>query len=108
MKEVEIKASADTLTVNILCEIDHHTAKKVREAADEKINTMKPKRVVLDFSKVVFMDSSGIGLIIGRAGEAKKAGVAEVSVEGLSPALMKLVRMAGIEKIKGLKIGVSK
>ncbi len=107
MKEVEMKSSADTLTVKISCELDHHKAKTVRETADAELKRIKPKKLVLDFSGVGFMDSSGIGLIIGRAAEAKKLG-AEVLVTGLSPALMKLVKMAGVEKIKGVKIGVLK
>jgi anti-anti-sigma regulatory factor len=50
------------------------------------------------------MDSSGIGLIIGRSQVAEICG-AGVRLVGLSPALMKLVRLSGIERIKNVYIG---
>ncbi len=103
MKEVEIRVRGDDLAVGILCEIDHHTAKTIREAVDAELERVRPKNLILDFSGVGFMDSSGIGLILGRVTESEKIG-ASVCIEGLSPMLMKLVRMAGLEKLKGVKI----
>ena len=47
-------------------EIDHHLAEKIRRRADYEIQRYMPKKVVFDFSYVNFMDSAGIGLIIGR------------------------------------------
>jgi stage II sporulation protein AA (anti-sigma F factor antagonist) len=60
--------------------------------------------VILDFSEVRFMDSSGIGLIIGRSQVAEATG-SGVRLVGLSPTLMKLIRLSGIEKIKNVYIG---
>ncbi len=108
MKDVKIEHSGDRLTVFMGGDIDHHSAKFIREAADSAIKNRKPKTLIIDFSKVEFMDSSGIGFIIGRASEARRMGADEVLVAGLSPALMKLVRMAGIEKIQGVRIGDGK
>ncbi len=47
-------------------DIDHHTAKDIRETIDEYIEKYSPLFLKLDFSEVRFMDSSGIGLIMGR------------------------------------------
>ena len=47
-------------------DIDHHTAKDIRETVDEYIEKYSPLILKLDFSEVRFMDSSGIGLIMGR------------------------------------------
>ncbi len=99
MKEAEIIEVGDILTVKLKCEIDHHTAKTIREGVDLYLYKNKPRELVLDFSGVSFMDSSGIGLIIGRAGKAEEIGAA-VTVSGLSPVLYRLVRMSGIEKLK--------
>ncbi len=55
-----------SLTVYLKGEIDHHSARAIREATDSLIQTNKPKSLRLDFSGVTFMDSSGIGLIMGR------------------------------------------
>lgn len=103
MKEATISAMGNTLSVAISCEIDHHTAKRLREAADRELEHHRPSLLVLDFSDVRFMDSSGIGLIIGRVMSAERVG-ARVEVRGLYGDLLRIVRMSGIEKIKGLSI----
>lgn len=54
------------LKIKLTEEIDHHLAEKVRRRADYEIQRYMPKKVVFDFSYVNFMDSAGIGLIIGR------------------------------------------
>ena len=92
-----------TLTASIGCEIDHHTARKIRERIDREIFLMKPEMLVLDFSSVSFMDSSGIALIIGRCETASALG-ASVHLVGLSEPLLKLVRLSGIEKVKNLTL----
>ena len=47
-------------------EIDHCKVEKLRQIADYEIEKYMPRKVVFDFNKVTFMDSSGIGLILGR------------------------------------------
>ena len=103
MQECEVKMEADSLVLGIACEIDHHTAKRLRETIDPEILGRGVARIILDFSKVNFMDSSGIGLIMGRAAKAETVG-AFVEVRGLSPRLEKIVRMSGIERIPNVNI----
>ncbi len=90
-----------TLTAYIGCEIDHHTAKKIRENIDRRMFLCRPTTLVMDFSGVGFMDSSGIALILGRAEVAEELG-ATVELCGLSESLCKLVRLSGIERVKNL------
>ena len=52
------------LTFEITEEIDHHRSEKIRRQMDNEIERYVPKRVVLDFDKVTFMDSAGIGMLI--------------------------------------------
>lgn len=54
------------MTVRLSGEIDHHTARLIREETDRLIQQKRPRELRLDFSSVSFMDSSGIGLIMGR------------------------------------------
>ena len=103
MKEAVILERGDALCVSLGCEIDHHSARIIREGVDSALAEKKPKEVILDFSDVSFMDSSGIGLIIGRAAKAEEIGAA-LTVKGLSQPLLRLVRMSGVTKLKGLKI----
>lgn len=54
------------LIMEITEEIDHHTTNRIRSKADFEIQKYMPKKTVIDFNNVTFMDSSGIGMIIGR------------------------------------------
>lgn len=92
-----------TLRAMISCEIDHHTAGRLRTRIDKEIFITRPSVLCLDFSDVKFMDSSGIALVLGRVETAAAVG-ARVHLDGLSAALFKLVRLSGIERIKNLTV----
>lgn len=102
-KDVTFSETERTLTAYIKCDIDHHTARRMREKIDSELFLKKPTMLVIDFSLVEFMDSSGLGLILGRV-EKAAALHASVRVVGLSPTLMKLVRLSGIERIPNLSV----
>ena len=91
------------LTARIGCDIDHHSAKGMREKIDTKLLECRPHTLIIDFSSVSFMDSSGLGLILGRV---ERAGTLRISVvlTGLSPTIMKLVRLGGLERVKNLSV----
>ena len=84
-------------------EIDHHAARFLREKIDKKMFEQHPEVLLLDFSEVKFMDSSGIGLILGRAQIAREMG-ASVQVTGLSPRLERLILLSGVEKMKNVTV----
>ena len=100
---VEFLENGRELTAILAGEIDHHLAKEQREAIDRMLFQKKPRLLVLDFSAVKFMDSSGIGLIIGRVDIAEGLNC-KISVKGLSRILRKLVKLSGVEKLKNLTI----
>lgn len=91
------------LTAHLHGEIDHHTARRIREEVDAALFRCKPSSLVLDFSGVPFMDSSGIGLILGRVDAVTAIG-GVVRLSGLSPALWRIVRLAGLERIRSLTV----
>jgi len=91
------------LTARISCEIDHHTARPIRERIDSETFLTRPRVLVLDLSRVGFMDSSGIAMILGRV-EVAAANGGTVHLTGLSGTVMKLVRLSGIERVKGLTV----
>ncbi len=66
--------SGSELTVRITGEIDHHSARVIRRKIDESLYYYRPKTVALDLSEVSFMDSSGLGLILGRFTLARELG----------------------------------
>ena len=79
-------------------ELDHHTAKAIREEADAAIRRTRPVVIVIDFSAVSFMDSSGIGLIMGRYRLARSLG-SNLRVQGATPRLETIIRLAGMDKL---------
>ena len=54
------------LLLQITEEIDHHTTEDIRRKADNEITRYMPRKVIFDFGMVTFMDSAGIGLLLGR------------------------------------------
>ncbi len=103
-KEIVVFSSLNsTLTAKINCEIDHHTAGRIRTRIDKELFMTRPKVLCLDFENVRFMDSSGIALILGRVESASAVG-GRVHLDGLSLPLFKLIRLSGIEKIKNLTV----
>lgn len=100
---ISFSRSTQSLTARISCEIDHHTAARLRTRIDRELFIERPNMLCLDFSEVRFMDSSGIALILGRVESAGAVG-AKVHLVGLSPTLFKLVRLSGIERIKNLTV----
>lgn len=93
----------NALSVILPCEIDHHTVKPIREKTDTKLFELSPSLLIIDFCAVSFMDSSGIGFILGRAELCEELGC-RIRLKGLSSHLMKLIRLSGIEKIRNLSI----
>lgn len=79
-------------------ELDHHEAEKIRKRADYEIQRFMPKKVILDFKKVKFMDSAGIGLIIGRYKSASCYG-GTLELVNVNKKIRKIFEMSGILKI---------
>lgn len=70
----EYKDLDKLLILKVTEEIDHHTTEKIRRKMDNEITRYMPRKVLFDFNEVSFMDSAGIGLIIGRYKVAKLFG----------------------------------
>ena len=79
-------------------EIDHHSARELRGEIDETASRVKPKKLILDFSAVQFMDSSGIGLIMGRCKLMQIWG-GTVEIIHLPAKIEKIVSLAGLNQL---------
>lgn len=66
MASVTFSGADGALFAYLVGEIDHHAAQALREAIDIRLDRAAPERLTLDFGGVTFMDSSGVGLILGR------------------------------------------
>ncbi len=88
--------SDKTLTVYLQGEIDHHTAASIRNQTDSRILRHSPKELILDFSGVSFMDSSGVGLVIGRYKLALSRNCRTV-ITGLRERDKKILMLSGLQ-----------
>lgn len=76
-------------------DIDHHSAKSMRDTIDELINKKAPAVLNLDFGGIQFMDSSGIGLIMGRY-RLMKSLHGTVKVTNMPAHIEKLIKLSGL------------
>ena len=86
------------LVLKITDEIDDHNVQNIRRKADYEMERYMPKRIVFDFNSVTFMDSAGIGLIIGRYKFANIIG-AKLELSNLTKSVRRIFDMSGILKL---------
>lgn len=86
------------LFLQITEEIDHHTTEEIRRKADYEITRFMPRKVIFDFNQVTFMDSAGIGMLIGRYKVAKMLG-STIEMINVKPSIKKIFEMSGVLKI---------
>ena len=100
MKKMESKFYEEDklLVFKITDEIDDCSVQKIRRRADYEIERYMPKKVVFDFDSVTFMDSAGIGLIIGRYKFTNMLG-GKLEVANLTQNVKKIFEMSGILKL---------
>ena len=95
---LKLNISGKVVCAQLSGEIDHHSAKALREEIDDVITRVQPELLELDFSAVSFMDSSGIGLIMGRCRMMEEYS-GKVRISGVSGQLRKVMRLSGIDRI---------
>ncbi len=96
--EIRFYEKDKLLVFKISEEIDDYSVQKMRRSADYEIERYMPKKVIFDFDSVTFMDSAGIGFIIGRYKFANMLG-AKLEVTNLTPSVQKIFDMSGILKL---------
>lgn len=87
-----------TLIVQIPEEVDHHFSDMVREEIDKKLQTEDIHALVFDFKNTEFMDSSGIGLLMGRF-KLMQALKGTVRIVNAGERIQKILTLSGIHKI---------
>ncbi len=100
MQEIDVKITFNNSTMFAVLtgEIDHHTAFKIRSLLDINIEANHPKLLVLDFTDISFMDSSGIGLVMGRYKQMKYIG-GDLKIINPSPQIKKVMTLAGFDRL---------
>lgn len=93
--EINYSICDDTLIVELSGEIDHHVAGKLRKDIDDEMMVYCAKHLIMDFSKVTFMDSSGIGVVLGRYKKVN-AGGGTVLIRNADRLVKQILDMSGI------------
>ena len=88
----------NVLIVRLKGELDHHTADAVKQRMEEAIARGRSSHVVLSLSELEFMDSSGLGVILGRYKQITAKG-GRMAVCGVKPGVNRLFELSGLYKI---------
>ncbi|MDD5901593.1 MAG: anti-sigma factor antagonist [Lachnospiraceae bacterium] len=98
MQAAEYEMKDGILVIHLKADLDHHTAIAVRETADTLLARNHAKHILFDFTGVEFMDSSGIGVIMGRYRQVIFQG-GRVGVMGVGKNVDRIFRVSGLYKI---------
>ena len=93
----ETRARDGLLCVYLYGEIDHHSAVALREELDQLLWQERPRRFVLNLSRIEFMDSAGLGLLMGRYRLVRELG-GVMALTAPNPRVMKILRLSGMER----------
>lgn len=97
-RPLRYQENTGSLTVYLEGDIDHHSAATIRSRIDTKLFLTRPRELVLDLSRVNFMDSAGLGLILGRYTKAAELGVGFRLVHP-NVQVQKILDLAGMERL---------
>lgn len=95
---VRLEYASGTLIAKISGEIDHHTSEQLRETLDNELTNRSIKNLILDFDRVTFMDSSGIGMIVGRYKKVNALG-GKMMIIRQSSRVDKILELSGIKNL---------
>ena len=95
---VSISLGGNDMLCSIDGDIDHHNARVIRMQIDDELYKQRPRKLTLDLSRVEFMDSSGLGLILGRFSKASEIGT-EFTLLNPADSVRKILDVAGIARV---------
>jgi len=98
VEETKYEIVRRVLIIRLQKDLDHHCAVNIREKADKIIDRYYIKHIIFDFSKANFMDSAGIGVIMGRYKKIKYSG-GKVVVSGLNKSIDRIFNISGLYKV---------
>lgn len=96
------RVDGTALCIKVPEELDHHIAEKMNVGADRILERQNIKRIIYDFRDTVFMDSSGIGAIMGRYRNIRLIG-GEIEAIHVNERVGKILHLAGVDKVITVK-----
>ncbi len=105
--QLYVERRGETLSITLEGEIDHHSAVATRGKIDQLLYMTRPRRLELDLSRIGFMDSSGLGLVMGRMALMRDLG-GEMAIIDPSPAILRIFKLAGMDRLIQIETGKPK
>lgn len=96
--EIELTGEKRLLTVRIDGELDHHSAGEIKDRVERELRRTGASSVAFDLTGMTFMDSSGIGLIMGRYKTVRTLG-GRIVIYGMNRETERILKMAGVDRI---------
>jgi stage II sporulation protein AA (anti-sigma F factor antagonist) len=97
-EEIIYEKVRGTLILHLPPEIDHHSSGAIRQRTEEYLREGAIRSIVFDFSRTTFMDSSGVGALMGRYKRMRDRG-GTVMVCGVDERIRRILRISGIDKL---------
>ena len=95
---VEFKKEDKVLIFKLTEDVDQHTSEKIRRKMDNEVKRYIPRKVIFDFSNISFMDSAGIGMVLGRYKLAQMLD-GELEIINVNKSMKKIFDMSGVSRI---------
>ncbi len=105
--EEELKVIDNYLMIRMPSEIDHHKSVQISTKADRYIVSQNVRNVVFDFERTTFMDSSGIGIIVGRYKKISCFG-GKVYIINADDRIRRLLMLSGLQNMVQIVSGREK
>lgn len=99
------EVTGETLIIHLPEELDHHAAGKIREETDDYFICKKIRDVIFNYQNTCFMDSSGIGLVMGRYREVRYL-KGDVYIVGVNNKISRILEISGLYRIAKIKENV--
>ncbi|NMA92823.1 MAG: anti-sigma F factor antagonist [Firmicutes bacterium] len=96
--EVDLRQDGENLIVRLTGELDHHSATRLRRTIDRRLDKGEVRNLILNFQQVSFMDSSGVGVILGRYRRVKGRG-GKMALCLIPAGILKVLEISGVPKI---------
>lgn len=96
--QLSFQLKGNTLIVSVSGELDHHYSEYFKEKIEEKLFEKNVKNLILDFKNLTFMDSSGIGVIIGRYKNVSKLG-GKLVITNVKSNIERIFEISGLNKL---------
>lgn len=96
--KLDIFIEKKSLIVKIKGELDHHTAKEIRDKVDSQLDNNRVENILFDFSEVSFMDSSGIGVLMGRYKKISQRN-GQAGIYSINSQIRRVIEISGLLRI---------